>query len=67
MVNRKPTAEPPKKVSKRYASGENTRIMSDWIMADADADELILQDAGRTRARARSLRRDNPYFRRFLA
>ena len=41
--------------------------MSDWIMADADADELILQDAGRTRARARSLRRDNPYFRRFLA
>lgn len=69
MVTRKPPApvEPPKKASKRYASGENTRILSDWVMADADADELIVQDAGRTRARARSLRRDNPYFRRFLA
>lgn len=70
MVSRTPqpaAKKAAKKVSKRYASGENTRIMSDWIMQDSDADALILKDAGRTRARARSLRRDNPYFRRFLS
>jgi len=67
MAKKKIEAEAPKKVAKRYASGEHTRIMSDWVLADADADEFILQDSGRTRARARSLRRDNPYFRRFLA
>lgn len=52
---------------KRFASGEITRIMSDWVTSNLDADSQITRDAGRTRARARALRRDNPYFRRFLA
>ena len=64
MVNR---PQPAKKTKKRYASGEQTRILADWALQDLDADGMILRDAGRTRARCRSLRRDNPYFRRFLA
>jgi len=67
MVTRQPDAADAKKSKKRYASGEQTRILADWALMDLDADGMILRDAGRTRARCRSLRRDNPYFRRFLA
>ena len=68
MVNRPESkTEAPKRIKKRYASGEQTRIMADWALTDLDADGMILRDAGKTRARCRSLRRDNPYFRRFLA